>query len=413
LRQLRASSGLTQEQLAERAGLSANAISALERGERTHPYPHTVRALASALGLSAEDSRKLQAAASPRERGQRADLPSVPGLLIGREQEVAELTELLASGVTRMLTLTGPAGVGKTRLALAAAGEVTAGFPDGVRFVSLAPLRDPELVVPAVAHALGVRETGSGPLEQSLHGYLRNRDQLLVLDNFEHLQAAAPAIADLLAVAPRLSLLVTSRSPLRIRWERVFPVMPLRSPWAERLFRERSLQAAPDVPVDDAGVVTAICRCLDCLPLAIELAAARAALLPPPALLARLGQAITVLTGGARDLPDRQRTLRHALTWSYDLLGREEQALFRQLSTFAGGWTRRIQAVCARSSASFSDGFMNPRVLRGRSLRLAAMRARSAAEWADRSVPLGRYWRSSPLVFSFDPRCQGLCGSQK
>jgi predicted ATPase/DNA-binding XRE family transcriptional regulator len=337
LRQLRARSGLTQEQLAERAGISTNAISALERGERRHPYPHTVRVLASALGLDAEASSALEAAATRRVR--RAELPAPPAALIGRDEEAAEIVELFGSGATRMLTLTGPAGVGKTRLALEVAGKLAGRFRDGLAFVPLAPLRDPGLVLPALAHALGVRESGPNPVEQAVHRYLRARNLLLVLDNFEHLQAAAPDVAGLLSAAPELSVLATSRSPLRIRWERVSPVAPLPPPRAADLFRQRALQAAPAASAPDSDVVAAICQRLDCLPLAIELAAARADLLPPPALLARLDQAMKVLTSGARDLPDRQQTLRHALTWSYDLLGRDEQALFRQLAVFAGGWT--------------------------------------------------------------------------
>lgn len=337
LRQLRMRSGLTQEQLAERAGISTNAISALERGERRHPYPHTVRVLASALGLDAEASSALEAAATQRER--QAELPAPPTALIGREEEAVGIVELVGSGVTRMLTLTGPAGVGKTRLALEVAGQLAGRFRDGLAFVPLAQLRDPGLVMPTLAHALGVRESGPNPVEHAVHRYLRARNLLLVLDNFEHLQAAAPDVADLLSAAPELSVLATSRSPLRIRWERVFPVAPLPPQWAAELFLQRALQAAPAASATDPDVVAAICQRLDCLPLAIELAAARSDLLPPPALLARLDQAMKVLTGGARDLPARQQTLRHALTWSYDLLSRDEQAVFRQLAVFAGGWT--------------------------------------------------------------------------
>jgi predicted ATPase/transcriptional regulator with XRE-family HTH domain len=337
LRQLRMRSGLTQEQLAERAGLSTNAVGALERGERRYPYPHTVRALASALGLDADASNALEAVARPRER--HADLPAAPGSLIGRDEEVAGIVELLSPGGTRMLTLTGPAGVGKTRLALEAAGELAGQFRDGLAFVSLAPLQDPALVVPAIAHALGVREPGPASLAQALHSHLRPRNLLLVLDNFEHLQAAAPAVAGLLGAAPHLGVLATSRSPLRIRWEHVFPVGPLPPPAAADLFRQRAMQVAPGLPAADPDVVTAICQRLDCLPLAIELAAARTNLLPPPVLLARLDQAMKILAGSVRDLPDRQQTLHQALTWSYDLLSRDEQALFRQLAVFSGGWT--------------------------------------------------------------------------
>jgi predicted ATPase/DNA-binding XRE family transcriptional regulator len=345
LRQLRIRSGLTQEQLAERAGLSTNAISALERGERRHPYPHTVRALASALGLDVESSNALEAVARSRER--HAGLPAAPGPLIGRDEEVAGIVELMSLGGTRMLTLTGPAGVGKTRLALEGAGELAGRFRDGLAFVSLAPLQDSALMVPTIAHALGVRESGPTSYTQALHNYLRPRNLLLVLDNFEHLQVAAPAVAGLLGAAPHLGVLVTSRSPLRIRWERVFPVAPLPPPRAVDLFRQRAVQVAPDLSAADPDVVTAICQRLDCLPLAIELAAARTTLLPPRALLARLDQAMKILTGSVRDLPDRQQTLHHALTWSYDLLSRDEQALLRHLAVFSGGWTLAAAATVA------------------------------------------------------------------
>jgi predicted ATPase/DNA-binding XRE family transcriptional regulator len=346
LRRLRTRSGLTQEQLAERAGLSTNAISALERGERRHPYPHTVRALASALGVDPEAHQALEAAAKPRER--QVELPATPWPLIGRDQELGRIVDLLASGSTRMLTLTGPAGVGKTRLALDGARELADRFQDGLAFVSLGALNDPGFLVPTIGHALGVRESGPSPVADALSRYLRARNLLLVLDNFEHLQPSAPQVAELLAAAPKLSVLVTSRSPLRIRWEQVLPVTPLPPLRAAELFRERALQVAPGANAADPNVVMAICQRLDCLPLAIELAAARTDLLPPPALLARLDQALRIQTGGARDLPARQQTLRHALTWSYDLLSREEQAFFRQLAVFAGGWTLGAAAAIAQ-----------------------------------------------------------------
>jgi predicted ATPase/DNA-binding XRE family transcriptional regulator len=346
LRRLRTRSGLTQEQLAERAGLSTNAISALERGERRHPYPHTVDALASALGVDAEARSALEAAAKPRER--QTELPGTPWPLIGRDQELGRIIDLLTSGSTRMLTLTGPAGVGKTRLALEGTRELADRFQDGVAFVSLASLHDPGLVVPTIGHALGVRASGQNLLADALYRYLQGRNLLLVLDNFEHLQPSAPAVASLLTAAPRLNMLVTSRSPLRIRWEQVLPVAPLPVAAAAELFRQRALQVAPGVHTADPEVVMGICRRLDCLPLAIELAAARSDLLPPAALLARLDQALKILTDGARDLPARQQALHRALTWSYDLLGREEQALFRHLAVFAGGWTLGAAAAVAR-----------------------------------------------------------------
>jgi predicted ATPase/DNA-binding XRE family transcriptional regulator len=345
LRQLRERAGLTQEALAERARLSAKAVSALERGERQHPYPHTVRTLAAALGLSLEERTALMAAVTPR--GQPLLLPSPPSPLIGREDEILAAAELLKSGRTRLLTLTGTGGVGKTRLALAVAEETKARAADGGAVVSLAPLRDPGLLVDTIAHVLGLRESGHQPLREVLHGYLRSRSVLLVLDNFEHLAGAAPEVATLLAVAPDLHVLATSRSPLRIRGEHVYrvPPLPLRS--AVELFLERAARVAPGA-IDtgaDRDVIEEICRRLDGLPLAIELAAARIRILPPKAVLGRLGQALTFLVGGTRDMPERQQGLRQAIAWSYDLLTGDEQTMFRALAVFVGGWTLTAAAA--------------------------------------------------------------------
>lgn len=345
LRQLREREGLTQEALAERARLSAKAVSALERGERLHPYPHTVRTLAAALRLSLEERTALMAAVTPR--GRPLLLPSPPSPLIGREDEILAAAELLKTGRTRLLTLTGTAGVGKTRLALAVAEETRARVADGAAMVSLAPIRDPRLLVDAIAYVLGLRESGDQPLREVLHGYLRSRNLLLMLDNFEHLAGAAPEVATLLAVAPELHVLATSRSPLRIRGEQVYRVPPLALRSAVELFLERAARVAPGA-IDtraDRDIVEEICRRLDCLPLAIELAAARIRILAPTALLGRLGQALTFLVGGARDMPERQQGLRQAIAWSYDLLTGAEQIMFRVLPAFVGGWTLAAAAA--------------------------------------------------------------------
>jgi predicted ATPase/transcriptional regulator with XRE-family HTH domain len=348
LRRLRARAGLTQEQVAERAGVSAKAIGALERGDRQHPYPHTVRALAAALGLSPQESAALQSAVAPR--GRRFALPTAPSPLIGRDDETRAVVGLLASGGTRLLTLTGPGGVGKTRLALAAAPELTPHFPDGVAFVPLARLRDPGVLLDTIASGLDLHESGAQPVAEVLSGYLHSRRVLLVLDNFEHLMAAAPEVAGLLATAPRVAVLTTSRAVLRVRGEQVFPVLPLPPNMAAELFSRRAAQTGPGPAAEtetETEAVTEICRRLDGLPLAIELAAARTRVLPPAALLARLGQTLSVLTGGPRDLPDRQQTLRQTVAWSYDLLNQAEQALFRRLASFAGGWTLDAAAAVA------------------------------------------------------------------
>lgn len=285
----------------------------------------------------------------------RAHLPSEPTSFIGREDVVERIRQRLIADDTRLLTLTGPGGTGKTRLALRAAAELSEAFPDGVWFVPLAAVTQPTMVPAAMAAALGVRETPGESIEVTLRGYLQSKELLLVLDNFEHVIDAAPVIASLLANAPGVRVLATSRAPLRISGEHEVAVPPLELPGegddvslevsadseAVRLFVERARAVRPDfaLTAENMAAVVAICRRLDGLPLAIELAAARIRLLPPEAILSRLDSRLTLLTGGARDLPERQQTLRAAIAWSYDLLEPGEQALFRRLAVFAGGWT--------------------------------------------------------------------------
>jgi predicted ATPase/DNA-binding CsgD family transcriptional regulator len=285
-----------------------------------------------------------------------ATLPTPLTSFVGREREVATVVELVRRPEARLVTLTGPGGVGKSRLALRVADEVEPGFADGVAFVALAPVADPALVVPTVAGALGVRELGSRrPLLDRLAAFLRRRDLLLLLDNLEHVVEAAPALAWLLGSCTRLCILATSRAALHVSGEHDFDVPPLACPDHEplaqaadlgdfeavRLFvaRARTAHAAFCLSDQNAAAVAAICRRLDGLPLAIELAAARVKALPPEAMLARLGSRLAMLTGGPRDQPARLRTMRDAVAWSYDLLPPEEQALFRRLTVFAGGFT--------------------------------------------------------------------------
>lgn len=294
-----------------------------------------------------------------------SNLPAQRTVFIGREQEVRTIKELLLRADTNLLTLTGPGGIGKTRLALQVAEEVAENFPGGVCFVSLATVRDPSLVSSLVAQALGIRDSGQQAAIEKLKEYLQDlrASMLILLDNFEHLLSAASSVAQLLTISPKLKMVVTSRAPLHIYGEHEFLVPPLALPDirsasslelisknpAVALFVERASAIKPNFRLtkENATAVAAICARLDGLPLAIELAAARIKLLSPSAMEARLQSSLQLLTGGAKDLPERQQTLRGAIDWSYSLLNASEQALFRRLSVFAGGCTLEgVEAVC-------------------------------------------------------------------
>src|SRR5579859_159542 len=394
LRRKRVAAGLTQETLAERAGLSTRAISDLERGLHRHPHRDTVQLLAEALLLPVHERAELADAARrrpmpaamreelPVEASARPDarpplslnLPAPPTAFVGRDADLAAVVALLRDPGVRAVTLTGPGGVGKTRLSLAAGAAVAADYPDGVALVELAAVSDPSMLDAAIAAALGVEENVQAPSGQALREYVRGKALLLLLDNFEQLIAAAPRVAELLADCPGLKLLVTSRAALRLRGEREYIVPPLALPAAGRAATPEMLVRYPAVELflrraqelrqgfaltpENAAAVAEICRRLDGLPLAIELAAARTTVLPPPALLRRLesegAPSLRLLTSGPRDLPQRQQTLRDTIAWSHGLLAPRVRVLFRRLAAFAGGWTLEAAEAVAGDAAAES-----------------------------------------------------------
>jgi predicted ATPase/class 3 adenylate cyclase len=296
------------------------------------------------------------------------NLPVQRSSILGREKELAAARDLLRREEVGLVTLTGPGGTGKTRLGLQVASDLLDDFPDGVFFVDLAPIRDPDLVASTIARALRVQETGGQLLLEAVKAHLREKQLLLLLDNFEQVMAAAPKVAELLSSCRGLKLLVTSREGLRLRGEQEFKVPPLTVPDPKRLppvealceyaavalFLQRAASARLDFTMTDenAPAVAEICHRLDGLPLAIELAAARIKLFAPEGLLPRLGSRLKVLTGGARDLPARHQTLRDAITWSYDLLDEDEKRLFRRLSVFVGGCTPEAAEVLANAAGN-------------------------------------------------------------
>ncbi|MDX6300713.1 MAG: hypothetical protein QOF53_1927 [Nocardioidaceae bacterium] len=372
LRHLRESRSLTQEELAERAGVTVKAVGALERGERLRPYPHTVRSLADALELREAERARLVASVPSRGSGTVTDAGSAastssfpastfsfPAPILGRTWEIDLVSGLLREPGRHVVTLTGPGGVGKTRLALEVASRMTADFPAGVTVVGLAAVRDPGTVLAHIAAALGVPESASDGTVARLAPYLLGRRVLLVLDNLEQVLRCAPVVAELVSFCPDLVVLATSRAALRIRAEREVVLAPLNVPdqgvtdldevaasSAVALFRDRAEAAGATIEWTDrnAAAVAAICRRLDGLPLALELGAAQARLLTPPALLARLDERRR--ESGPRDLPDRQRTITAALDWSHDLLELDEQRLFARLAVFTGGFSlASVEAV--------------------------------------------------------------------
>jgi len=385
LRRFRSARGLTQEELAERAGLSVRGISDLERNLKLRPRKETITLLADALGLSSEQRAQLVARGrdgikleSPRvvAVGEDAASLGVPSRrhnlllpltsFIGRDREIHAIRERLAE--TRLLTLTGPGGCGKTRLALEVAASLVDSSSDGVWFADLAPLTDASLVPSAVLAAVGARESGGQSPFDGLTEYLRPRAVMLVLDNCEHLIVACAHLAEaLLKTGARLRILATSRETLGIPGELVWPVPPLTLPdsrqppvpdvltgsEAVRLFVARAAQSQPDFALTSANAqaVAEICRRLDGLPLAIELAAARIRVLSVEQIAQRLDDHLQLLGGGSRTAPPRQQALRTTLDWSYDLLSDPERQFFRSLAMFAGGFSLEAAETIGGSSA--------------------------------------------------------------
>lgn len=420
LRRLRERAGMTQQELAERAALTPHAVSALERGTRTRPYPHTVRSLAEALDATEQDRASLLASV-PSRSGGAPTRPSPAGsspvrprglvapvtTLYGRDEDVASAAYLIRSG-SRMLTLTGAGGVGKTRLAIALSEEVREDFPGGVTQVSLAPLADASDVMGTIGRALGVAGSDGGDALDSVVAHLADARVLLVLDNFEHLLSAAADVARLSALCANLCVLVSSRSPLRVRGEREYAVEPLLLPSPEArtpdelaaapagalaLERARALMPREALRPEDVAALAQLCHRLSGLPLAIELATAHLRMLRPHTLLERLDD--LWISAGERDLPERQRTMRTTLDWSLALLSPQEQRLFRLLGVFRGGATlEAVESVV--STVGLAEQADVVRLL-GRLVEQSLVVVRAGADGQrrfDQLEPIAQYARS-------------------
>jgi len=400
--------------------VSERTISDIERGLRQGVYSVTARRLAEALDLPDSERAAFEASA----RGRHATRPAVAvwtsGLeamrrtrLVGRERELETLSAALASDDVRLVTITGLGGIGKSRLAAEACAALERDEPGHVFVVLLAALRDPGLVLPTIARSLGIAEAGTGVLDDLAH-YLTGRRALLVLDTFEPVIEAATSVGELIDRVSDLTVLVTSRAPLRLRGEREFPIGPLpvrprdspgvdRFP-AEALFEERALAARPGLVMDEASqdIVAEVCRRLSGVPLALELAAARVRHMSLAALQAQLDDPLRLLTGGERDLPERQQTMSATIAWSHDLLWPEERILFRRLSCFAGGWTlAAAEGVC-----------LDEQLARSRVLEALGRLAEQGLVVPD-DYESAQRWRMLDPIWHFAAQCLAEAGEQE
>lgn len=428
LKALREAAGYTQEELATIAGLSVHAVSALERGERRRPQVETVRALAAALDLTGPIRDALLGSARAPVQGAAADelndtsLPVILTALLGRDDDMETLRHWLAEPSTRLVTLTGPGGAGKTRLAVELARAIAAKGPTRAVFVPLATIRNPAFVAPAIAEALGLADVTAIDLPKRARSACGGCPTLLVLDNFEQVLDAAPLTADLLSAVASLRILATSRAPLHVRGEREYSVGPLpidvnateatpaalaRCP-AIRLFMDRVHDVQPGFRLTAANgpTVAAICQRLDALPLALELAAPWLKVLTADDLLHRLGRDVLQSTGGRRDLPERQQTINATVAWSYQLLAPHEQRAFRRLGTLPGRFP--IEAAAAVLAGGDTSSATGDEALRA----VAGLIDKSLLLRAETSVPTRPLYQMLETVRAFAVLELGAAGER-